>query len=141
MTPEGERRKRLAEEDSDYEEDGDQPERKRRCHPNRWAVDPNAEVLMPEDVTPKMLANISYSSTGKTYNTATGTTCHQCRQKTTDQKTVCRSGDCSGVRGMFCGRCLQNRYGKGATGILIHLAQDKGFHNVKDYLMSLQKSK
>jgi len=169
--PEADKRKRLAEEDSDYE-DEDQPQRKRRCHPNRWAVDPNAEVLMPDQVTPKMLANISYSSTGKVYNTSTGTTCHQCRQKTTDQKTVCRSGQCSGVRGMFCGRCLQNRYGeeatealmnptwscppcrgfcncsicrnrdgKGATGILIHLAQSKGFDNVKDYLLSLQKSK
>lgn len=172
MTPEGERRKKLAEENSDYEEDDEEPERKRISHPKRWAVDPNVDVLMPEDVTPKMLANISYSSTGKTYDTARGTTCHQCRQKTIDQKTVCRSGDCSGVRGMFCGRCLQNRYGeeaeaalmnptwccppcrgfcncsicrnrngKGATGILIHLAQEKGFNNVKDYLISLQTSK
>lgn len=173
MTPEGEKRKRLAEEDSDFEEDGDQqPEKKRRCNPSKWASDPNADLLMPEHVTPKMLANISYSSTGKVYNTSTGTTCHQCRQKTVDQKTICRSGECSGVRGMFCGRCLQNRYGeeaeaalmnpnwscppcrgfcncsicrnrngKGATGILIHLAQSKGYDNVKDYLVSLQKSK
>lgn len=35
-----------------------------------------------------------------------------CRQKTMDTKTVCRSGDCSGVRGLFCGPCLKNRYGE-----------------------------
>merc|ERR1712242_487018 len=93
----------------------------------------------------------------KKHNTSIGTTCHQCRQKTTDTKTICRSGECVGVRGQFCGSCLRNRYGgearealkdphwkcppcrnfcncsicrnrngKGATGILIHLAMANG---------------
>merc|ERR1719204_2987566 len=75
------------------------------------------------------------------------------------------SGRCIGVRGQFCGRCLEIRYGedvreallnptwacppcrnfcncsicrnrkgKGATGILIQIAQSKGYDNVADYL-------
>lgn len=173
MTTEGERRK-LAEEDSDYEEDDeDRPTKKKRAPmPSRWAVDPNVDILMPDDVTKSMLGRISFLGSGKTYDTVRGTSCHQCRQKTIDQKTICRSGDCSGVRGQFCGACLRNRYGedaseallnpdwkcppclgicncsicrnrdgKGATGILIHLAQSKGFDNVSAYLLSLQKKK
>ena len=97
---------------------------------------------------------------------------HQCRQKTVDTKTICRSGDCVGVRGQFCGRCLEIRYGedarealmnptwkcppcrnfcncsicrnrngKGATGMLIVLAQAKGFDNVAEYLKHLTKKK
>jgi len=43
-----------------------------------------------------------------------GTTCDQCRQETTDMKTLCRSGNCAGLRGYFCGVCLLNRYGQDA---------------------------
>jgi len=77
-----------------------------------------------------------------------------------------------GVRGQFCGRCLEIRYGedckeallnptwscppcrgfcncsicrnrngKGATGILIQLAQSKGYENVAAYLKALQTKK
>merc|ERR1711934_467199 len=108
----------------------------------------------------------------KVYNQTIGTSCHQCRQKTTDTKTICRSGNCVGVRGQFCGRCLEIRYGedcaealmnptwacppcrgfcnwsicrnrkgKGATGILIQLAQAKGYDNVAAYLKALQSKK
>merc|ERR1712038_1317547 len=94
------------------------------------------------------------------------------RQKTTDTKTICRSGKCVGVRGQLCGRCLEIRYGedvrqallnptwacppcrgfcncsicrnrkgKGATGILIQLAQSKGYDNVAAYLKALQSKK
>jgi len=73
--------------------------------------DPNENIIMPEDITPSMLRNVAETSQ-KVYNTSTGTTCHQCRQKTVDQKTICRSGDCRGVRGLFCGPCLMNRYGE-----------------------------
>lgn len=41
-----------------------------------------------------------------------GSTCHQCRQKTVDTKTCCRSEDCRGIQGQFCGPCLRNRYGE-----------------------------
>merc|ERR1711973_91132 len=85
---------------------------------------------------------------------------------------VHRSGNCVGVRGQFCGRCLEIRYGedvreallnptwacppcrnfcncsicrnrkgKGATGILIQIAQSKGYDNVADYLKALQTKK
>lgn len=73
--------------------------------------DPNVNIVQPEDVSSNMLRNVAETSQ-KVYNTSTGTTCHQCRQKTIDQKTICRSGDCRGVRGWFCGPCLQNRYGE-----------------------------
>ena len=52
------------------------------------------------------------------YDKMNGTTCHQCRQKTLDAKTVCRSGSCNGVRGAFCGVCLKNRYGQDAREAL-----------------------
>ena len=53
-------------------------------------IDPNLRVLMPEDVTESMLKKICKRSGEKVYNQTIGTTCHQCRQKTTDTKTVCR---------------------------------------------------
>ncbi|KRT83623.1 hypothetical protein AMK59_3700 [Oryctes borbonicus] len=55
----------------------------------------------------------------KTYCSKTGTSCHQCRQKTLDSKTYCRSGYCIGVRGQFCGVCLKNRYGEDAKQALL----------------------
>lgn len=127
-------------------------------------------IIIPVDeVTEEMLENIAQHSVGKTYDTAHGTSCHQCRQKTLDTKSCCRSKECIGVRGQFCGPCLQNRYGesvrdalldpewscpvcrgfcncsicrnrngKCATGILIGVARDRGFTNVKDFLYSLK---
>merc|ERR550532_199669 len=127
---------------------------------------------MPEDVTEAMLNKVCERFGEKVYNQTIGTTCHQCRQKTTDTKTICRSGSCVGVRGQFCGRCIEIRYGedckeallnptwacppcrgfcncsicrnrkgKGATGILIQLAQSKGYDNVAAYLKALQSKK
>lgn len=48
-----------------------------------------------------------------------GSTCHQCRQKTTDTKTNCRNPDCWGIRGQFCGPCLRNRYGEEVKDALL----------------------
>jgi len=177
--PEHPERGRLAEEYSDYNSDDYKEDlenfeirkKQRRC-PSKCAIDPNENILMPEDITQSMLNKVCARFGEKHYSQTLGTTCHQCRQKTTDTKTVCRSGVCVGVRGQFCGRCLIIRYGedakealkdpnwqcppcrgfcncsicrnrnsKGATGILIHLAQDKGFDNVADYLKSLIKKK
>ncbi|XP_015184963.1 PREDICTED: cell division cycle-associated protein 7-like [Polistes dominula] len=54
----------------------------------------------------------SEGTTAKEYSSIYGTSCHQCRQKTMDTKTICRSGECFGKRGQFCGPCLQGRYGE-----------------------------
>ncbi|KAM6451103.1 cell division cycle-associated 7-like protein isoform 7-T7 [Liasis olivaceus] len=48
-----------------------------------------------------------------------GSTCHQCRQKTIDTKTICHNEDCGGVRGQFCGPCLRNRYGEDVKSALL----------------------
>lgn len=86
--------------------------RSKRAHPTRWVKDPNTGFLAPEDVTEEMLALVSDYVSEKIYDTAKGSSCHQCRQKTLDMKTICRSGKCHGVRGQFCGVCLKNRYGE-----------------------------
>lgn len=86
--------------DDDDEEGGSQRRRSRvastRTH--QWGTNPNQEILDPADVTENMLANVSYRVSDKVYSQS-GTTCHQCRQKTLDVKTVCRSGNCAGIRG------------------------------------------
>jgi len=126
--------------------------------------DPNVDVLMPEDITDAMLKRIHYYGKKK-YQPDGGTCCHQCRQKTADQKTICRSGVCIGMKGQFCGTCLENRYGESVaealkdpewscppcrnicncsfcletpTGILIHIARAKGFKSVHQYLQHLR---
>jgi len=169
-TPDG--RCKLAEEYSDYDDEDYEiyEAAKKKRNLSRCIKDANEGVLMPEDITETMLKKVCDRFGEKSYCQKIGTSCHQCRQKTTDMKTVCRSGECVGVRGQFCGRCLllrygedarealmdphwacppcrnfcncsicRNRNGKGATGILIQLAQSKGFGNVADYLKGLQK--
>merc|ERR1719370_2487260 len=164
----------LAEERDDYDSDDYQAyeDRTKKRAPRPGQIDPNVDVLMPEDITEAMLNKVCERFGEKTYNQTIGTSCHQCRQKTTDTKTICRSGKCVGVRGQFCGRCLEIRYGedcaealmnptwacppcrgfcncsicrnrkgKGATGILIQLAQSKGYDNVAAYLKALQSKK
>ncbi len=86
--------------------------------PSKWRYNPNTDIIQPEDVTEKMLDNVCNFVSEKVYDSSKGTTCHQCRQKTIDQKTICRSGQCAGVRGMFCGICLRNRYGQDARQAL-----------------------
>lgn len=65
--------------------------------------------LPVEDVTDSMLKKIARRVVEKEYSIVNGTSCHQCRQKTTDTKTFCRSQGCGGVKGQFCGVCLSNR--------------------------------
>jgi len=112
---------KLAEAASDYDEEDYQnyeDRKKKRMNPTKWAIDPNDGFLMPEDITESMLNRVCDRYGQKTYNQNIGTTCHQCRQKTTDFKTICRSGECVGVRGQFCGRCLTIRYGEDAREAL-----------------------
>ena len=94
------------------------PRKRRKSMPSLGArFDPNIDILQPEDITEEMLDNVATPSIGKIRH-EDGTTCHQCRIKTMDNKTICRSGRCSGNRGMFCGTCLQNRYGQDARKAL-----------------------
>ncbi|XP_041367830.1 cell division cycle-associated protein 7-like isoform X2 [Gigantopelta aegis] len=73
----------------------------------------SAEEITQEDID--LVANFV---SDKSYDSIYGSTCHQCRQKTDDMKTICRSGGCFGVRGQFCGPCLRNRYGEDAKDAL-----------------------
>ncbi|KAJ8282429.1 hypothetical protein COCON_G00049480 [Conger conger] len=72
-----------------------------------------------EDVTQAELDNICFNVRDKVYDRSTGSTCHQCRQKTKDTKTNCRNPECVGVRGQFCGPCLRNRYGEEVQDALL----------------------
>ncbi|KAK6318730.1 hypothetical protein J4Q44_G00099410 [Coregonus suidteri] len=71
------------------------------------------------EITEDELLQVADHTTEKVYNSATGSTCHQCRQKTTDTKTCCRSEECRGVAGQFCGPCLRNRYGEDVRKALL----------------------
>ncbi|XP_075414434.1 cell division cycle-associated 7-like protein isoform X2 [Tenrec ecaudatus] len=72
-----------------------------------------------EDITEEDLENVAITVRDKIYDKVLGNTCHQCRQKTIDTKTVCRSQGCGGVRGQFCGPCLRNRYGEDVRSALL----------------------
>ena len=70
-------------------------------------------VVRPvSDYTEEDLLLVAETVAEKRYDSINGTSCHQCRQKTDDLKTVCRNDNCVGIRGQFCGPCLRNRYGE-----------------------------
>lgn len=98
------------------------PKKRRKVghRPQQWSYDPNQAQVKPEDVTEADLDNVATHYSDKSYDKRNGSTstCHQCRQKTSDMKTICRSGHCVGVRGQFCGVCLKNRYGENAKEAL-----------------------
>ncbi|XP_014458627.1 cell division cycle-associated 7-like protein [Alligator mississippiensis] len=73
-----------------------------------------------EDITEEDLENIAITVKDKIYDKVLGSTCHQCRQKTIDTKTICRNQGCGGVRGQFCGPCLRNRYGEDVKSALLN---------------------
>ncbi|XP_068558607.1 cell division cycle-associated 7-like protein isoform X2 [Cebidichthys violaceus] len=72
-----------------------------------------------DDITQEELDNVAVSLKGKIWDKVHGISCHQCRQKTLDTKTVCRSGFCVKARGRFCGPCLKNRYGEDICDVLL----------------------
>lgn len=77
-------------------------------------------VRRVDDITQEELDNVAERAKDKILDKENGSTCHQCRQKTLDTKTVCRSGDCVGVKGQFCGPCLRNRYGEDVRDTLLN---------------------
>lgn len=85
-------------EDEEFIEPAAKRQRTPRICPERWNHDPNTKIPSPDDITDAMLDNVADYVSEKVYGSS-GTTCHQCRQKTLDTKTVCRSGHCAGVRG------------------------------------------
>lgn len=92
-------------------------EPRRRSYNGTMAI---LHVVRPvEDVTQAELDNICFNVREKVYDRSTGSTCHQCRQKTKDTKTNCRNPECVGVRGQFCGPCLRNRYGEEVRDALL----------------------
>ncbi|XP_075896289.1 cell division cycle-associated protein 7a [Nelusetta ayraudi] len=102
---------------SRYFEECDEPPRRRTFYGTKTIP----HVVRPvEEVTELELQRICSNVKEKVYNSSTGSTCHQCRQKTTDTKTSCRNPECVGVRGQFCGPCLKNRYGEEVRDALLN---------------------
>lgn len=102
---------------SRFYEEVDEPPR-RRSFTGCKAI---PHVVRPaEEITEMELQRICHNVREKVYNSSTGTTCHQCRQKTIDTKTNCRNPECVGVRGQFCGPCLRNRYGEEVRDALLN---------------------
>ncbi|XP_013383771.1 cell division cycle-associated protein 7 [Lingula anatina] len=157
-----------------WEEEEEEEEEYTRLTPSKRKprAPSGVRYIKPADeVTEEDLELVATHVSEKRYDSAEGTSCHQCRQKTSDMKTSCRSKECFGVRGQFCGPCLRNRYGedakealknpawscppcrgicncsfcrkkngRGATGILIHIAREHGFPDVNSYLNSFKKN-
>lgn len=102
---------------SRFFEECDEPPR-RRFFNSQKAIQ---HVVRPVDeITETELQGICNNVREKVYNSSTGSTCHQCRQKTIDTKTNCRNPECVGVRGQFCGPCLRNRYGEEVQDALLN---------------------
>lgn len=121
-------------------------QRKRRSHSVRKS---QFDVRSVDEITEDDLENIAYRSKDKIWDkekvrpirltrdspwpvsaprdlplspcvlSLQGSSCHQCRQKTLDTKTICRSGFCVGAKGQFCGPCLKNRYGEDVRTVLL----------------------
>lgn len=100
---------------SDSDSDSDSPSRKKRKNFQRKAA-PRA----PVDVREEDLVLVAERVADKNYDAINGTSCHQCRQKTDDLKTTCKSSTCIGIRGQFCGPCLRNRYGEDAKAAIMN---------------------
>ncbi|XP_045201319.2 cell division cycle-associated protein 7-like [Mercenaria mercenaria] len=92
-------------------DDDDMPPAKKRIITIR-------DTRSADDITEEDLEMVAVHVREKRYDSLYGSTCHQCRQKTDDLKTICRSEECYGVRGQFCGPCLRNRYGEDAKEAL-----------------------
>ncbi|KAG8000662.1 Cell division cycle-associated protein 7 [Nibea albiflora] len=102
---------------SRYFEEYDEPPRRRSFNGTKAIP----HVVRPVDeITELELDRICHNVREKVYNSSTGSTCHQCRQKTIDTKTNCRNPECVGVRGQFCGPCLRNRYGEEVRDALLN---------------------
>ncbi|KAM8867499.1 cell division cycle-associated protein 7-like [Synchiropus picturatus] len=91
----------------------------RRRNTSRSTRPNTHRVRQVDEITQDELLLIADNMTDKVYDKVAGSTCHQCRQKTNDTKTCCRSEDCRGIQGQFCGPCLRNRYGEDVRTALL----------------------
>uniref|UniRef100_A0A3P8V3A8 Cell division cycle associated 7a n=1 Tax=Cynoglossus semilaevis TaxID=244447 RepID=A0A3P8V3A8_CYNSE len=122
---------------SRYYEEVDEPPRRRVCNGSKAIP----HVVRPvEDITEAELQRICMNVREKVYNGSTGSTCHQCRQKTTDTKTNCRNPECQGIRGQFCGPCLRNRYGEEVRDALLDPVSPQMSTKVLNMVVSAIKS-
>uniref|UniRef100_A0A8D8VSU6 Cell division cycle-associated 7-like protein n=1 Tax=Cacopsylla melanoneura TaxID=428564 RepID=A0A8D8VSU6_9HEMI len=101
-----------------YPEDYNPKRRRYRRVVHRSGRSVPVPAMDPSEITDDVLSKVVTHVSAKVYS-QTGSTCHQCRQKTLDTKTFCRSGVCTGVRGQFCGVCLLNRYGEDIVKTLL----------------------
>lgn len=83
----------------------------------RYRISRNSLQPREVDFNPDALSGVVCYTSSKVYSQS-GTTCHQCRQKTLDLKSRCYSPYCRGCRGMFCGYCLLQRYGEDVSVVL-----------------------
>ncbi|XP_029645335.1 cell division cycle-associated protein 7 [Octopus sinensis] len=102
----------------DFIDDSDDVSSEQCLLDNRRMARVPPKVKSPDEITEADLELVAEYVSQKKYDSLCGTTCHQCRQKTSDMKTICRSSNCVGVRGQFCGPCLRNRYGEAAIEAL-----------------------
>ncbi|XP_058474866.1 cell division cycle-associated 7-like protein [Solea solea] len=105
--------RRLVEVDEEHVGDGQKKRKSFGLRKSQYVV------RSVDDITEEDLDNIAYRSKDKIWDKENGSSCHQCRQKTLDTKTVCRSGFCVGAKGQFCGPCLKNRYGEDVRTVLL----------------------
>ncbi|KAL9654266.1 hypothetical protein ABK040_010298 [Willaertia magna] len=112
------------EDDEDYvEEEEEEEEEKKRQQGNKKKRKSKGDDSQSRDTPKKKKKEKSSnrSSKSKIYDSVKGTTCHQCKQKTLDEKTHCKfcvSISNSSIRGAFCGSCLKNRYGEEIEQVL-----------------------
>nr|XP_032821588.1 cell division cycle-associated protein 7 isoform X2 [Petromyzon marinus] len=115
-----EERLRYKRKSSDSDDDGDDEYRPQRRRSGFYSTSAIQHVVRSVDeITQDELTLIATCTSEKSYNKVNGSTCHQCRQKTSDTKTCCRNPECWGVRGQFCGPCLRNRYGEDVRAALL----------------------
>jgi len=73
------------------------------------------------EVSEKILHSRVYNSGRKIYDSISGVTCHQCRQKTIDEKSRCVNENfvATAPKHHFCRYCLLNRYGENLDDVLL----------------------
>jgi len=81
---------------------------------NGEEVEEEEIVVLDESVTEDEINGKRYRLGGRIYDSVNGVTCHQCRQKTIDEKTTCNDENVFAAPGKhhFCKVCLKNRYGE-----------------------------